>query len=253
MNIITRFIKMVGNLKEGSSNDVLGAYPERVHVPAMPERRYLKTSRIMAIASIISMCSTIILGFILFYLAPQLTIKPRIVVLNRDDNIVQQIGEFTDSIPAFLLLTEKYVAEYIRIRNTVTPNITEMNSLWGDKSLLYLMSSSDIFAQNNQEKLRVLEDIRKYGLSRQVKILWIQRLNSGIADWRVRYETIDTYTDGRPSEQHSWYATLRVGYSPRRIPTAEQMKNPTGFTVYSYIISKAPDTPEDAERFIFEE
>ena len=30
-----------------SSNDKLGAYPEKVHVGAMPERRYLKTSFII--------------------------------------------------------------------------------------------------------------------------------------------------------------------------------------------------------------
>ena len=221
MNIITRFIKLVSNLKEGSSNDVLGAYPESVHVPAMPERRYLKTSRIMAIASIISMCSTIILGFFLFYLAPQLTITPRIIVLNRDDNVVQQIQGFTSNMSAFVLLTEKYVAEYVKLRNTVIPNE---------------------------------EEIRTAGLARKVKILWTQRLNANtISDWRVRYETIDSFSDGRPPVQKSWFATISVGYSPRRIPAAERMKNPTGFTVYSYITSKAPDKPQDVERFVFEE
>ena len=30
-----------------STNDKLGAYPEKVHVRAMPERRYLKTSRFL--------------------------------------------------------------------------------------------------------------------------------------------------------------------------------------------------------------
>lgn len=254
MNIITRFIKLVSNLKEGSSNDVLGAYPESVHVPAMPERRYLKTSRIMAIASIISMCSTIILGFFLFYLAPQLTITPRIIVLNRDDNVVQQIQGFTSNMSAFVLLTEKYVAEYVKLRNTVIPNENEMNNQWGPNSLFYLMSTADTYALTLQERTRAIEEIRTSGLARKVKILWTQRLNANtISDWRVRYETIDSFSDGRPPVQKSWFATISVGYSPRRIPVAERMKNPTGFTVYSYITSKAPDKPQDVERFVFEE
>lgn len=253
MNIITRFIKLVSNLKEGSSNDVLGAYPESVHVPAMPERRYLKTSRIMAIASIISMCGTIILGCILFYLAPQLSIKPRIVVLNRYDDIVQPIEGFTSRIPAFTLMTEKYVTDYVKLRNSVTPDLNVMNEQWGPESLFNIMSTADTYALNMQERARALEEIRKSGLKRDVKILWAERLNNrGITNWRVRYETTDTFTDGRPPEHDSWYATMTVGYAPRRISQAYKMQNPAGFIVYSYVTSKAADAPEDAERFIFE-
>ena len=71
--------------------------------------------------------------------------------------------------------------------------------------------------------------------------------------WRVRYETIDTYNDRDKPEVQSWYATVRAVSNIQGQSKEDQMKNPLGFRVTGYATTKAPDTPEDAERFVFEE
>ena len=59
--------------KEKESPDVLGLYPERVHVTAMPERRYLWTSRILVIIASMSICINIMLASTIYLLLPQRT------------------------------------------------------------------------------------------------------------------------------------------------------------------------------------
>ena len=48
--------------KEKSSPDKLGVYPERVHIKAMPERRYLWSSRVLVIMAVFSICLNMILA-----------------------------------------------------------------------------------------------------------------------------------------------------------------------------------------------
>ena len=57
--------------REKESPDKLGLYPERVHVNAMPERRYLWTSRILVILAAISMSINMMLALTVYLLVPQ--------------------------------------------------------------------------------------------------------------------------------------------------------------------------------------
>ncbi len=54
MKIISE-LKNIFAKEDLRTNDKLGVYPEKVHVPAFLERKYLKTSRILAVISIISL------------------------------------------------------------------------------------------------------------------------------------------------------------------------------------------------------
>ena len=66
-----------------STNDKLGAYPEKVHVGAMPERRYLKTSRIMTLVAAALLCGTIMLAIVVYMLSPQLRSEPMLLAIDR--------------------------------------------------------------------------------------------------------------------------------------------------------------------------
>ena len=50
--------------REEASNDHLEAYPEHFHVEALPERRYLKTSRFWVVATLISITLNFAMCFI---------------------------------------------------------------------------------------------------------------------------------------------------------------------------------------------
>lgn len=55
--------------------DVLEAYPERIQISAIPERRYLRTSRILAIVTFLNMGVMIALSGVFVYLASRLDIS----------------------------------------------------------------------------------------------------------------------------------------------------------------------------------
>ena len=251
MSGTSRFLRLILNLTEGRSNDVLGAYPAKVHVPAMPERRYLHTARIMTIASVISMCATMILSSILYLLPPQVNTIPRFMVLNKYDSDIEPIGRFTARVEAMDFIMEKLVADYVRMRNTIVPDIDVMTRSLRPGNLLDVMSSAAVSAANRAEQQRFLSDVKKYEMSREIKILWVKKLSN--VTWRVRYETVDTYNDRDEPKVQSWYATVRALSNIQGQTKEEQMKNPFGFRVTGYATTKAPDVPEDAERFVFEE
>lgn len=250
-NIVSRFLKLIFNLQEGKSNDVLGNYPAKVHVPAMPERRYLNTSRIMAIASVVSLCVMMILSAFLFVLPPQVRSIPRFVVLNTMDNNVQTIGRFTSSTPAMYLMTEKSVAEYVKLRVGVVPNVEAMNARYEEGSLLYIMSGDLMTLKIKADAKRNIDDIKNHGLQRDVNILWVKKIGNN--SWQVRYETIDTYKDRDKPEVNSWFATMKIAYRPYSLSHDDKMKNPFGFRVMEYKEVRGANHPEDAERFTFEE
>ena len=75
--------------KEKSSPDKLGVYPERVHIKAMPERRYLWSSRVLVIMAVFSICLNMILACTIYLLLPQRSSAPRLLFLNSKFNQMQ--------------------------------------------------------------------------------------------------------------------------------------------------------------------
>ena len=67
---------------EKKSPDKLGRFPERVDIAAMPERRYLWTSRLLVIFSAISICLTMMLASTIYVLLPQRGARPRLYNTN---------------------------------------------------------------------------------------------------------------------------------------------------------------------------
>ena len=68
--------------KEKESPDQIGAYPERVHVEAFPERRYLWTSRLLVMFSVLSICFNMMLASTIYLMLPQLSVYPTFYSIN---------------------------------------------------------------------------------------------------------------------------------------------------------------------------
>ena len=99
--------------KEKASPDKLGFFPEKVHVEAMPERRYLWTSRILVIISCMSICFSMILACTIYLLLPQRGAYPRLLQTNPHFSQLELTERQERSIPVQDLLAEKYIEEYI--------------------------------------------------------------------------------------------------------------------------------------------
>ena len=248
---MNKFLSLIFNSDSGKTNDVMGEYPVKLHVPAMPERRYLNTTRIMTLLSIFSICVMMVLAIFLYLLPPQIRSVPRFAAVNSLDNDIQWIGSFSSRAHASYFIVEKLVSDYVVMRRQVVPNVEAMKDHYKEGQDLGIFSSGSTFTAIRNDSSRILRDIERHGLKRDVKILWAKPLTNGV--WRVRYEITDTYRDTVEPEVSSWYAIVTFAFRPGALSRSNLMKNPFGFIVTDYKDVKTANNPDDVKRFIFEE
>ena len=131
--------------REKESPDQLGLYPERVHVNAMPERRYLWTSRILVILAAISMSITMMLALTIYLLVPQKTVYPRILQINKYFSELELVQNDEVNTRATDLLAEQHITDYIILRNTITNDYDELMSRWGPGEIVYWFSAKPVY------------------------------------------------------------------------------------------------------------
>lgn len=227
-----------------SSNDKLGAYPEKVHVRAMPERRYLKTSRIMTLASTALLCGTVFLTFIIYLLTPMLRSQPQLLAIDKRFYRLEPVSTQVVLWPANLLLMEEHIKQYILLRHTIVADIDEMQARWNEEnSLLKWFSSSETFSQFKAEKEVNLARMTE-GLTTEVNIRFVQRVSNAL--WLAEFDTIEHLPEEEYPIVKRWRALLETGFKPRGYPSREErLKNPLDFYVNSYFLSSRAVTQEN--------
>ena len=109
----------VFKFKEKESPDKLGLYPERAHTQAMPERRYLWSSRILVILAVISMSITMMLALTIYLMLPQKTVYPRLLQINKYFSQLELVQPAERRILVTDLIAEQHISEYITLRNSI--------------------------------------------------------------------------------------------------------------------------------------
>ncbi len=239
-------LQTVFKYREKESPDVLGAFPERVHTRAMPERRYLWTSRILVIFACISICFSMMLASTIYLLLPQRGAYPRLLQPN---NYFSQL-ELTDvqekTVPVQDLIAEQYIEEYIMLRHVISNDYDELVNRWAPGSRLYWLSTRAVFqnfttndAQNN------IMQFRMRSLVRMVEVEWIKPMTKGL--WQAQFVTMDYYPGETKPIVNIWRAYLRVAFTTINYANRRQRElNPFGFLVLNYSLSYVgtPDEPE---------
>ncbi len=234
---MANLLNTIFNFNSGESPDKLGAYPERLHVAALPERRYLWTTRILVILSAVSICISIMLSFICYVLAPQRSSIPQLITFDPKFNNLAFIQSDKTSTLAADLLTEMLVAEYVTLRHTVVNDIDEMNRRWGEFSKLYWYSSKDVYAPFQANTVKTLAISMSTGLTRDVEIKWVNQKAQGL--WQIEFYTYDMKPEFNEPDINIWRALMRVGFAgslPFRNKEDVSM-NPTNFNVANYSLS----------------
>lgn len=230
-----------------STNDKLGAYPERVHVNAMPERRYLKTSRVMAFVAAGLLCGAIIWGLLIYLLAPIVRSDPNLLAINKRFYRLDPIENAMVWGSPNELLMEQYIKQYITMRHTIVPDIDEMKARWGDNSFIRWASARDILVQFLNEKkiynARLLD-----GITAEVKVRWVTRVADGL--WLAEFDVIEHSPESEEPTVKRYRVLMTTGFGgePRQYPNRdEQLKNPLDFYVKTYDLSSRPVTPDNKE------
>lgn len=228
------FFKFLFSKPDESTNDKLGAYPEKVHVRAMPERRYLKTSRSMTLLSVGLICSMIILTFVVYLISPLLRAEPMLLAIDKRFYKLEPVQRSVVVAKANDMLLETYIQEYIKLMYTCVSDIDAMNERWGENSHFYWFSDLAIYTKFSEGREKKIQQIIN-GLTVEVKIRFVQRIIDLL--WVCEFDTIEHRPEDEYPTRKRWRAYLEVGYIPRPYPNHdERIKNAINFRVFKFFV-----------------
>ena len=235
--------------KEKESPDKLGLYPEMVHINAMPERRYLWTSRIMVILASISMCLNMMLAMTVYILIPQKTVYPRLLQINKYFSQLELVKNSEVRTKATDLLAEQYIRDYITLRNTITNDYDELLARWGKGEIVFWTSARSVYEVFNASDVQHnMMLFKEKGLQRFVKIEWVRPLTLGL--WQAQYLTMDIVPGVEKVDTKIWRVTMRIMFARIPFPSKEdRIKNPFGFLVLNHSLSYV-GTPESSAHYL---
>lgn len=238
-------VSILGTLfkyREKESPDLLGYFPERVHVDAFPERRYLWTSRFLVITTCLSICFNMVLSCIIYLILPSYHVEPQLYRINNNTSQLELMEKDERPYYASDLIAEQYIRDYIMLRYTITEDYAELKERWGKNSILDWYSTDEIFKEFTEKDVKTAdEQFKKLGLQRYVEIIWTKHVT--LSMWMVQFKTYDITRDNPTPKVDLWRATLRVGYDGglRFKRPEDRILNPYGFLVYSYTLSYLGD------------
>ncbi len=235
--------------REKESPDKLGLYPESVHVNAMPERRYLWTSRILVVLSCLSISFNMMLASVIYVLLPQRTVYPRILRINDYFSQLEQIQPMERYVSAADLVAEQMIYKYIQLRHEIPRDYDEITKRWGHYETLYWMSSQEVYTKfENTEAKYNIQQFQMKGLRREVEIEWVKILAPGL--WQAQFLFHDYVSGSTKPHTTIWRSIMRIGY--RKIPfrnRSDLAKNPFGFLMINYSLGYL-GTPETSAHYL---
>lgn len=210
--------------------------PADIVVENATEKRYLWTARAFAVVFAVSLCCNIILTYVIMTVIPLYRVEPYLFSFADKGEQIYHIEE-VQKIYDYKYLTEMFVREYILLRNTFVNDEQEMRDRWDPGSNLQEMSSEKVYSDfRNKMALRGLELIRKYNLTRNIKILSVtevgaKRLGMG---WQIEFRVEDMTPEEETPRISVWVANLTIRYRSKKVRFGDRLKNPLGFTVVEY-------------------
>lgn len=240
--------------KDKNSPDKLGVYPEKFPTQAFPERRYLWTSRVLVIFSVLSFCLTILLTSVLYLLLPLQRSTPSLYHFNPYFYTLDKVHPLKEDIKFMEILTQKYLADYVQMRHSVPKSTADLFYRWDKNSLFYWYSSSVVYYRfiNSIDRNQFKRFIRLQ-MKRIVEIDEISHLSGNL--WRVHFKTLTT-TKNMPEPNiiycrayvHVVYTEM-TGYEDLEKTDRQKQNytaNPFGFTVTDYALAYA-GTPQKSD------
>ena len=245
-------VSILGTLfkyKEKESPDSLGFFPERVHIDAFPERRYLWTTRLLVIVTCLSICLNIVISCSIYLLLPQLRVRPRLFRIDKQENVLKEMQRSERYYYASDLIAEQYIRDYVILRYTVTGDYSELLDRWSNNSILYWYSSAEIFQDFQDKEVPMIEkQFKILGLQRYVEVDWVKHVSRSL--WIAQFKTYSITKNNPRPKIDIWHASIRIAYDNRmRFKRPEdRVLNPYGFFVHGFTLSYLGDVSgKDAE------
>ena len=210
---------------------------DEAFVANIAEKRYLWTARAFAVVTALSLCCNLVLILAIFQVVPLYRVEPFLLTFQNRSEQVYNIQPITNELRNKKAITEVFVREYVLLRSTFSSDVAEVEARWMPGGPIQEMSENKVYQDflDNVAK-RAVSIIKTKGMERNVKILSVNELAEGV--WQVEYETRDMYPDSAQPEIGYWTASLNVGYRRKRVKYGDRLKNPVGFTVLRYALTR---------------
>lgn len=238
-----------------NSPDVLGRYPEYMQVRALPERRYLKTSRLLAVFILVNLGVMLALAGLYAYLAERVDISiasPRAVNLFYIDTEKKRLlpAEHTQKgVYATQLMTEAALRQYIVDRHTIVWDNEQLGKMWGQGSLVWGLSSSKfVYGPFMELAKREAEQSRTQGFVRDVHLYELELVYENM--WQAIFDTFDMpipdpynplcdCSDNSPEciackKEHTSNRKRYKAFIRTNFDNVKGTGNPLGILIYSY-------------------
>lgn len=206
-------------------------------VESLAEKRYLWTARAFAVITALSLCCNIVLMLAIGQILPLHRVEPFLLTFKNKQEQVYNILPVNTSLEDERAITEVFVRQYVLLRSTFDTDIPEMEARWLPGGPVQEMSSGTVYSEflDNTAK-RAIDIIRAKNLKRDVRIITVNEISRGL--WQVEYETQDMYPTSTSPELTYWAASLQITYRRKTVKYTERLKNPVGFTVIKYSLSR---------------
>lgn len=210
---------------------------DEVFVANVAEKRYLWTARAFAVITALSLCCNVVLILAIFQILPLYRVEPFLLTFQNRSEQVYNIQPITTELRNRKAITEVFVREYVLLRSTFSRDVAEVEARWMPGGPIQEMSTNKVYQDflDNVAK-KAVGIIKNQGMQRNVKILSVNELADGV--WQVEYETQDMFPDSAQPEIGYWTASLNVGYRRKKVKYGDRLKNPVGFTVIKYALSR---------------
>jgi len=186
LEVLARIFK--GKEKQIPENqDALGAYPLRMQISAIPERRYLRTARILAIFTFFNLAALMVLaGMFAYYAVRQDVLVANSKVINLyamdPEHKVIKASEYSEtSYPALGLIMEQGVRDYIKSRYSYYLDPQKQAQNWGPASPLSLYTDAEKLKMfHEREAFAWTSPARQKGVNKEVHIYSLEQTSTGL-------------------------------------------------------------------------
>ncbi len=246
---------------ENSSQDKLGVYPVKMQVPAIPERRYLRTSRLLAVFIIVNLAVLIALGGIYVYLANRVdvSISNRRVVnlfaIDPEQKVIKPAEHAQGRVNALQIAIEGIVRDYIQQRHSVVWDNDIMAKRIDRTGYVAAYSSQQIFEQFQRELNSAVQDSRNNGYVRDVHLYDVKLVGPDL--WQGIFDAFDMPVPDsmRPlcgacqsnaptciacKKENAFRHRRYKVYLKTNFAGTKGLANPLGILVYSYALLYMP-------------
>lgn len=226
--------------KDRKSPDVLGKFPADVHINAIPERRYLWTSRIMVILGAVSICLSIMLAMTIYVLLPQRSASPILYSAQDYNSSLYTVPPGETYASAQTLLIEDALRRYITLRHEIPFSYADLAYRWNKNSEFHQLSSTKVYQQFIYKMdYKQIAKLVAMQMVRHVEINWLKQLAPNL--WTAQF-TISTTTQKNPTPVISiWRAYIRISQQDFD-PEADKNTydhNPFGVKIQNYSLGYA--------------